>query len=346
MKILDFGIARICGSEPGLTRTGLIMGTLRYMSPEQARGRADHRSDIFSVGAVFYEFLAFRPPSRRRPDGDPRPAALRGPDPAVEVDASIPAELSGVVARVAPQGSGASDSRTSRTCAWSSKRIRRRLAEEADQLRGRVRTHLDEIRGLQRRLTEGIGRSFEDETVPLIDDRMRAAGLATLERQTTAKAEQLRLLLEKAEALHPELERATAARAAGDFDTAQTVLERIIAEMPDHARAAAALREVREQREAEERAKQEAEARREAEERARQEAEARARREAEERARQEAEARAQREAEELARRAEQAVAALAPARTQAEDAQAPRHAAVEWAAAEAKAAEGGAALRQ
>src|SRR5713226_1552275 len=60
-KILDFGIAQIATTEAGLTRTGLIMGTLRYISPEQVRGRADHRSDIFSVGAVFYEFLSFRP---------------------------------------------------------------------------------------------------------------------------------------------------------------------------------------------------------------------------------------------------------------------------------------------
>ena len=62
VKILDFGIARIANADAGLTRTGLIMGTLRYMSPEQARGRADHRSDIFSVGAVFYELLGSRPP--------------------------------------------------------------------------------------------------------------------------------------------------------------------------------------------------------------------------------------------------------------------------------------------
>src|SRR5712692_11707921 len=62
VKILDFGIAQIATTEAGLTRTGLIMGTLRYISPEQARGRADARSDMFSVGSVFYEFLGFRPP--------------------------------------------------------------------------------------------------------------------------------------------------------------------------------------------------------------------------------------------------------------------------------------------
>src|SRR5713101_3407269 len=61
-KILDFGIAQIASNEGGLTRTGLIMGTLRYISPEQVQGRADHRSDIFSIGAVFYEILSFRPP--------------------------------------------------------------------------------------------------------------------------------------------------------------------------------------------------------------------------------------------------------------------------------------------
>ena len=57
VKILDFGLARLSASD--LTRTGTILGTPNYMSPEQVRGeRADARSDLFSVGAVLYELLS------------------------------------------------------------------------------------------------------------------------------------------------------------------------------------------------------------------------------------------------------------------------------------------------
>jgi len=59
LKILDFGIARVEDSE--LTKVGTLIGTPNYMSPEQLHGGAlDKRCDIFAVGAVFYELLAFR----------------------------------------------------------------------------------------------------------------------------------------------------------------------------------------------------------------------------------------------------------------------------------------------
>jgi serine/threonine-protein kinase len=59
IRVLDFGIARVEGS--GMTRDGALIGTLSYMSPEQMLGRAiDHRSDVFALGAVAYELLAYQ----------------------------------------------------------------------------------------------------------------------------------------------------------------------------------------------------------------------------------------------------------------------------------------------
>lgn len=58
-KILDFGIAKIEGTElSDLTRSGIVVGTARYISPEQARGeKIDGRTDIFALGVLLYEIL-------------------------------------------------------------------------------------------------------------------------------------------------------------------------------------------------------------------------------------------------------------------------------------------------
>jgi len=61
VKIMDFGLARLGGSE--MTTTGMVMGTPHYMSPEQVKGqKADARSDIFALGCVFYELLSGHKP--------------------------------------------------------------------------------------------------------------------------------------------------------------------------------------------------------------------------------------------------------------------------------------------
>jgi TolB-like protein len=65
VKLLDFGLARplaLAAETGGLTRPGIVMGTPRYMAPEQARGgEVDARTDLFSTGAVLFEMLSGRP---------------------------------------------------------------------------------------------------------------------------------------------------------------------------------------------------------------------------------------------------------------------------------------------
>jgi eukaryotic-like serine/threonine-protein kinase len=98
--VMDFGLARSLG-ESGLTQTGALVGTLEYMSPEQALGSTlDQRSDIFSVGLIFYELLTGKTPYAadtaiaslmKRTREEARSAS--------DVDASVPKSLSAIVAR-------------------------------------------------------------------------------------------------------------------------------------------------------------------------------------------------------------------------------------------------------
>ncbi len=63
LKVTDFGLAKLIVSDAGLTMAGEVLGSPNYMAPEQASGSsADVRSDIYSLGATFYELVTGRPP--------------------------------------------------------------------------------------------------------------------------------------------------------------------------------------------------------------------------------------------------------------------------------------------
>ena len=71
-KVFDFGIAKLFGENSSGTRTGVVIGTPLYMSPEQCKGSAevDHRSDLYSLGCLLYFMLTGRRVFELEGDGD------------------------------------------------------------------------------------------------------------------------------------------------------------------------------------------------------------------------------------------------------------------------------------
>jgi serine/threonine protein kinase/tetratricopeptide (TPR) repeat protein len=108
VKVLDFGLAKVARSSPkapedasteAKTAPWTVMGTVNYMSPEQALGReVDHRSDIFSLGIVMYEMAAGRLPF----EGPNAPETIdriihSSPDPLSQINHSVSPELEGTI---------------------------------------------------------------------------------------------------------------------------------------------------------------------------------------------------------------------------------------------------------
>ena len=108
VKVLDFGLAKLSeikSREEGTrtlqseTEEGMVIGTLSYMSPEQAEGkRVDGRSDIFSFGAVLYEMVT----GKKAFEGDSKLSTLaaivnKNPKPVIEINTALPGELNRII---------------------------------------------------------------------------------------------------------------------------------------------------------------------------------------------------------------------------------------------------------
>ena len=96
--VTDFGLAKAEGAD-GLTQTGDIVGTLRYMAPERFDGWSDPRSDVYALGATLYELLTLRTPVRGAEPGEAdRAGAARGADRRrASSTGSIPRDLETIV---------------------------------------------------------------------------------------------------------------------------------------------------------------------------------------------------------------------------------------------------------
>jgi tetratricopeptide (TPR) repeat protein len=238
VKILDFGIARLATSD--LTRTGLLMGTPHYMSPEQARGRrTDARSDIFSAGVVCYELLSGRRPfpgagylevleSLR--SEEPTPLGQLLPD--------LPAPAAEAVHRAMAKDLAERFQRI--------EDLRRVLADALDvldtsggeELREAVGRRLAEVVRLHRVLVATVGAAaLGDEKLPVLDQGTTGVGLRTLLRDLEQQADRLHAFARRVEELEPAVARGMAAAERGAYAEAARELDAVLAEIPQHQRA-------------------------------------------------------------------------------------------------------------
>ena len=165
-KILDFGLAKLVGdadaraalqtmTEQG-TRPGSVMGTVGYMSPEQASGgTADNRSDQFSFGLVLYEMLTGRRAFNRPTAVETLSAIIRDdPPPVGQLNPSVPAPVRWIVDRCLAKSTGGSVRIHARSGAGS--RERARSFSRLDELRRDSRVGIGARRASQKAGTRRV----------------------------------------------------------------------------------------------------------------------------------------------------------------------------------------------
>jgi hypothetical protein len=244
VKILDFGLAHVASSD--ITKTGSVLGTPNYMSPEQVRGdKVDHRSDLFSVGALGYELL-----TGRKPFSTPTLHATllkileEDPEPVDQLEPSLPAELSSIVTRCLAKDPTERYQHADELVK-DLERVRRalgerltRLQDEAREAVNRLDVFMKEHEDLLR--AQRAQQDKADETVPGSSDfPIDYQGILEVRDRARRKYDELRLVAQKHEEAAAALLEAARLEKRGDLQGAQAVAARVLAELPYHAAAEA-----------------------------------------------------------------------------------------------------------
>ena len=260
VKILDFGLARLTSSVA--TKSGLVMGTPSYMSPEQVRGeKVDHRSDLFSAGATFYELLAFRKPF----PGD----TIHGvffkilettPEPLGEVNRWFPAELVEIVQKTMAKAREARYGKAEEVLG-DLRRLEAALPERKRALRAEALEALGRVESLLGKYRESLGHDARealagDQTVslpiptalpgedpaesPTLNELLPAdyLGLAATIARAREDARHLEASIQKLEAARGSMAEASALEARGDLGGALAKADEALRLVPAHGSAA------------------------------------------------------------------------------------------------------------
>src|SRR5215470_8499936 len=244
-KILDFGLARIASMEEDLTQTGLFIGTLRYMAPEQARGRVDQRTDMFAAAAVFYELVAHHPPL---PFDHPMAVLEELHSPTspsrFRPDAEIPEDLGAVLERAlrTDPEQRFPDMTEMRSALGV---VRNRLAQEAASLRRRLESQAVEVHELCAHLSEQVDGKVAYEMPAVPADRECVVALKACFRSGEDVLARLREQIEHASRLRPDYERARDRMRLGQWTAAQELFESVLSEISEHVGAREGLTQAR-----------------------------------------------------------------------------------------------------
>jgi serine/threonine protein kinase len=200
VKILDFGLAKLTETQtldsdpetPTLLQSspGLVMGTVQYMSPEQARGKkVDARTDIWSLGVVLYELLACRVPFSGETPSHVMVSLMEDELPGLRSFANVPAELDRIVTRTLSKNKQ-ERYQTAREMAHDLKELKREL-----QLQGRLKQSLETSEHLRERATKtneqivssdapaSSGAAGIEVAPPTTGDTNKAAFIETVKRR-------------------------------------------------------------------------------------------------------------------------------------------------------------------
>jgi serine/threonine protein kinase len=238
VKLVDFGIAQIADTG-ALTRSGLILGTLRYMAPEQIRGQADTRSDIFSLGAVCYELMASKPAF----DGTYAIEVIEQlraakPEPLLQIDPAIPPELVAVVERAMrkdPEDRFADLAHMRQGL----EPLQMRFADETRLLRHRVEAQRRRLLELRAELSARVASSEAVDVPPPLEERARVSTLRAMEVDYGARIKSLEARLPAGEPIVPRTGHAEP-QGVGDSHSTSAALETIVTDPPADARASPA----------------------------------------------------------------------------------------------------------